>query len=600
VPAAAEDRSTQRIAAWLDALEVIEGDLQRLAGRSEQDFLELGSRLNEFAMRASEVAILASRAVGRIQTGDAQESIETLRGIFDRIEGYLSQVCQETALTLADLESVVGNLDSSAEPLADFRKIQKTLRALGTSTKIESARLGDKASGFTTLAVDVEQLAQQINEKSAIIGGQREDVCGRIRGMNSTISRLGGELQTNVSRVMETTRLCLASLAEMNGRFAAVAETVSLASAEVSRRIGDLVSALQIHDITRQRIEHVVEAVQELVAALRAGNQDRHDPARQSGRICGLARLQEAQLDHARQEFASAIATVAASLEEIAARETELLDETRQAAGMDGGREHSVIAEMEEGLSQVVSLLDQSLAQDRHMTEVVVDVGRTVESIYAFVGEIETVGEEIELISINAQVQAIRTGDEGAALGVLAEAIQKLSVDASRQTGVVAGILTDVGESCRTLISRVERDGSELAAEFRGVTSEMQGLITGLDGVNQELHRSLAAMGEEVDGIARGIEQSMTLVEVHDGTLAVMAGAVGSFGEIARQARELAPPGDEGERFLAALADRYTMESEREVHNRMSGAETGIAVGQSFAAPAGGGDDGLGDNVELF
>ena len=65
----------------------------------------------------------------------------------------------------------------------------------------------------------------------------------------------------------------------------------------------------------------------------------------------------------------------------------------------------------------------------------------TVGEIATFVGDIEKIGEEIKLIALNAQIKSAYTGDEGAALGVLAEAIQRLSIDAIDHTGAVSAYL---------------------------------------------------------------------------------------------------------------------------------------------------------------
>jgi hypothetical protein len=94
---------------------------------------------------------------------------------------------------------------------------------------------------------------------------------------------------------------------------------------------------------------------------------------------------------------------------------------------------------------------------------------------------------------------------------------------------------------------------------------------------------------------------------VHETSSAVIDELLAEIDSIVREVRPFAPASaaHAKELRLRELADRYTMHSERKVHDALiAGKSTrGAPIPTMFAAPAAvaaAGDDGLGDNVELF
>ena len=182
--------------------------------------------------------------------------------------------------------------------------------------------------------------------------------------------------------------------------------------------------------------------------------------------------------------------------------------------------------------------------------------------------DIKEVGEEIELIAINARVKATRTGDEGRTLGVLAEAIQVLSKDARSQSTVLLDKLTTIaaeagsfhartgGTSDNSTVSGVENMVSvqeELLSSLRRINTDYSTII-------KDINKNGRALSEDIDAITDNItfhnEMGLDIDNVKEG----LDGMV-------EQIRQLVPSStmpDREERF-EALKDRYTMSKEREI-----------------------------------
>jgi methyl-accepting chemotaxis protein len=247
---------------------------------------------------------------------------------------------------------------------------------------------------------------------------------------------------------------------------------------------------------------------------------------------------------------------------------------------------------MQKDISVVTAALLESSRVNQSLSVAMGAVTDTVGEIACFVGDIEKIGEEIKLIALNAQIKSAYTGEEGAALGVLAEAIQRLSIDAIEHTAAVSGTLQAIIGVTEGLNHGAGCEDSTLESEVCGMVTTLTALVDVLRGVNETLHRSLSRMDGAVTLLSSEIDQVTAGITVHRKVNQVLEGVVRGLGGIVAEARRIAPAQAGGGNF-AELASRYTMNSERKIHQSLI---AGAAAAQ--AAPYC--DDGLGDNVDLF
>jgi methyl-accepting chemotaxis protein len=249
---------------------------------------------------------------------------------------------------------------------------------------------------------------------------------------------------------------------------------------------------------------------------------------------------------------------------------------------------------MEQDISVVSAALLESSKVNQSLCLAMGSVAQTVGEIATFVGDIEKIGEEIKLIALNAQIKSAYTGEEGAALGVLAEAIQRLSIDAIDHTGAVSGILQAIIAVTKRLNEGVSVETSGLETEVHGMVAKLSGLLEVLRLVNETLRRSLVRMDHQVTQLSSDIEQATAGITVHRKVSQVLDGAVQGLAGIIAQARRLAPASAQGASF-DELASRYTMHSERKIHQTLLG-----KTAESDPAPACSENEEFGGNVELF
>ncbi|HEX9022380.1 MAG TPA: methyl-accepting chemotaxis protein [Geobacteraceae bacterium] len=589
------------------ALCVIEGELRALIGSTEEEFLGIGARLHDFHAQAGVITAMAEQVVELVGGGDVAGGVASLERIVERMRFYLGKAVQESELGVATLSGISERLDEVDAPLSGFRKINKVLRMLGISTRIESTRLVVGAEGFDTLANDVQELYVQINEKAAAIHERKREFHGTTRQALERVRAMGREQRANAGTMLDRAETSLSVLGDIMGGCSGTAAQISAASNEVSANIASIVTSMQFHDITRQQMEHVAEALAELCARLDAagagadGGDDWRRAVVDTGSVC---ELQIAQLDHALGELTGAVTNIMHGLQGVAGEGGTISMAARDMAGAADRAGSSFFAEMDSSLAGVAAVLDKSAAENRSLAVVLEAMAGTVAEIAAFVDGIETIGEEIELIAINAQVKAARTGDEGAALGVLAEAIQKLAVDARGQTGVISGMLRNITDASGGLSGEVDRETCALEVEVREMAGGLGELIRMLGRVNADFLGLLGRLDETVASLDAAIGEALSGITVQQRTAAIVGSVTKKLAGAVAMARGMVPPATAGalSAGLAEHAGRYSMQSERRVHDvviREKG-ESGDAAEFVPASPDGGPAGEFGDNVELF
>ena len=273
---------------------------------------------------------------------------------------------------------------------------------------------------------------------------------------------------------------------------------------------------------------------------------------------------------------------------------------------------HTALSATEQGLSSVGSALKETVGGGRELAEVVQTAAGTIEEMSAFADDIDGIGIEIELVALNAVVKAAHTGKEGAALGVLAESIQKLSSDSRRQATAVADALREVRSAAGDLRTSAAAGGGDDSGdrEVDGMVRDLGNLIDSLHTVNGNIGMRISGLDDSARSLSADIEKIVGSITVHHLISGVIGEVIKDVGDIERQARALAP----AERsvseadVLHSLAKRYTMQKERRVHLSVTGLAPDAAGAPTLPAGRrgnGSGDYGkdeenLGGNVELF
>ena len=562
----------------------------------EQDFLELGEAL--YALQAS-CGDISSTAQGLVDCTAAQDMHAKLNDLSEELKSLTDDKARAAGhQSLVEIDGVVRIVDELSNILSAFSKIVKHLSMLGIATRIESARLGADGRGFTTLADDVEKLAHQIVDHCAGIARRIETLRGHVqsaRQHNLDILSTQEQCHEVIGRQLGAN---IAALSDMADTSAAVSRELSRSATEIAADIGQAVKSMQSHDIVRQQIEHAEHSLHETAAMIDTETTDGATPQALLELVAFVAdvlTLQTSQIASADTHFTEAADTLRSSLTSLAGRIRSIGDAIAGVAG-DG---ETPLSRLEAGVATVKTELGDFVAQGEALGDIMNAVVETISGMGGAIEAIEEVGTEIELIAINASIKAAHTGEAGAALGVLALAIQRLSAEARSQTNAVARILGDISSASIGLQENAGRYNDQTEAwrvvgELDAVLGETAQTARRCEDLFASLRQASVTWGDRAEVLARDISFDREIGR----SLTSLRSALESQ---ITASKKLVPGGGRGRSArLRQLYDRYTMEAERDVHEAAFGLsrKTKPARRESLAAAQASAE--FGDNVELF
>ena len=595
----------ETLAVWRVALSPAIDTLRLMAGTTEDEFLQIGSEVQDFYQRSGDITRMANQLLELVSGDNARFLTDRLHQMMADMESYLSEARSRSADSCSTLVQVQDLLEKLSEPLDGFHKMNKALRMLSISTKIESARLGELGSGFVNLAMDVEKLSHQVNDKSAAIMSHRQLLATMIGSNLATVRSSEVAQDATVTSSLKSTASSLQELVSVNERCTQFGALVSSVSAEVTACISEVVSSMQMHDMTRQQVEHIVEALERLFGDLSALENAANNESRrmelivESGDVC---ELQEAQLRFAASELYSAVQTIVENLRDVARKQSFMADETRNVTGVAELSGSSFVDVMSHGMNAITAALTLCASADRDMSHTLKKVAHTISEIAVFVTDIEAIGSEIDLIALNAQVKAAHTGAEGAALGVLAEAIKRLSDDAVRQTDSVAATLKKINSATEYLSLDADTEEENLGSRITSMQQEVAEILRALAGMNRELFLILSGLSGRVASLTDDVEKVTSGIDVHERIKVMSDGVLAPLSQIVYQARRIVPASSEFKENLRYMEQRYTMQSERHIHEALARKRSGLAAveAKSSVNTDSSGDSEFGDNVDMF
>jgi hypothetical protein len=495
----------------------------------------------------------------------------------------------------------VGELSSRVrQAFAALHNTVAVFRTLCTLTRIETARLGTNGSDFGDLAEEVGPLSDLIQssgegvlEASSQLGLCVESAiqsgAGLRRRQLQELPRLIAGVTDGLGAFEERRQKAVQSSARQAEQYGALCDAID-----------SLVRSVQFHDITRQQVEHVIAALQQLRSERQGGGNAQSVPSETRA----ILTLQSSQLVGAAETFVGSAERMRRDLESIAARAREMAEASRALMGISEGEQDSFFRQMEGHFTGILKMLDSCTATQAEMESTAGHLEETISGMRDSVAEIRGIEIRIQRIATNATIRATHIGATGNSLNVIAEIMQSLALDSNTNTEQVADTLVAMSAAALDVSGGHNSNGM-------GAHGGRYEAINGMRRMVLDMHSSSERSYSRVDEIAvlgarlaEGIEELLQGFSAASLFARVVEHACGELDRIKGQSQgESEGVGEVATTLqLETLARRYTMQTERDVHESLvRGLEVALPEVTPAESPAEsvGGED-LGDNVELF
>src|SRR5258708_37986474 len=226
---------------------------------------------------------------------------------------------------------------------------------------------------------------------------------------------------------------------------------------------GSVVRSVQLHDITRQQIEHVAEALRQLRSACEGGRGSLPPDAR------AILALQSSQLCGAAGVFASSVGRMERDLEGMARRVQGMAEAGRTLMGISDDEHESFFLRMEDHFTAILKMLGICTTGQAEMESTAANLAETINRMRASVAEVRGIEIRIQRIATNATIRATHIGTRGDALNVIAEVMHRLALDSNANTEIVAGTL----DAMTNAASRVSGRSVDVTPDARAGANEV-------------------------------------------------------------------------------------------------------------------------------
>ena len=565
--------------------------LDTLNEQTEHDFLKLGGKLSQFMEASAAISSRLTTLVKMIAGEDGLNTAHSLEAAFD----YFAEMRAYHATRGSKLTQVSSQATGLKKTLGGFREIVTNLRSIGVLTRVEISRLGDIGSSFGTLAKDMTYLTENVQAKveSALDTGTQliepiEDAVHAIAALGEKQVQGLADAFANLSAFSDIQARARESSEKLRARYSATANAFK-----------DLIVSIQFHDMTRQQVEHVSEVLRRLRPAL--GQDGDHNSREYRVRKPVLA-LQSSQLAGAAEKFAASVALIVERLDDIALNIAEMATESRTLSGTSDSKKATYFLQMENGCSEILNRLKRLTEADSAVRDTTSGLEQNIGRMRLAVEEIRRMELQIRKMAMNATIVATRIGREGDTVHALAIAMrEQAAASETHSKSLLRSLdaLLEVAQLAEQALTPAGRkDDSQDAC--------VAGMLTAVAELHTSGERSVARIADIV-AAAASLHSELTAVrEFSAGTL--FASSITSV-----RARLLELENKTLSSFqydsIGSMADglldfgtHYTMQAERDVHERMTGFKLSVP-GSAQPMPSlltAEEAEELGDNVDFF
>lgn len=430
-------------------------------------------------------------------TLDAKSVSDTTQDLLSTAEGLnaLPEAQQDRIAYFANIKVAGAQLQANIESM---RTTLRYLRAFALNVKITAGstiRASDEFAGFAErMCSQLDLGVGQLDE----LADQLTDLSTRLQQALEFEQTLSGKYAALIPAVPDRLAVDARAIQEQHTQIADVARSIAAIARDIQTKVSKALMALQIGDITRQRIEHVQLGLR--VASRLAAQSDLAEEARDRAER-RLLHMLAAQMSDIAADFEAEAVKVTQSLNGMAADTAQIL--AVNALGGRGGK--GGLRELEESLGHAGLLVGDVTAAMANAHRISNETVSAVEALSRRVGAIQGVKRDIQQMAINSSLRSNRLGDIGKPLSVIAIELSSHAGQLEEEADLTLSSLNALAGVANDRQAGGDQDGRVDAGRLNGVRSRLRQAadvvehdLSGLSDQGAATARSLTVAAEQL------------------------------------------------------------------------------------------------------
>ncbi|MBU3078058.1 hypothetical protein [Sphingomonas quercus] len=556
----------------------VQATISTLASGLDSRFVQAGTALATVFDIIERLVSSLEGVTSAMDRKAADAAVENMRATADR----LTRLPALQAERQKDLAAVRQASRTLRGHITQINKTLSFLRICGLNIKIAAAG-AEEFNGFADNMLTRLELGE-----TQLAGFEQElrELSDRIAGMADAEKLLAAECAKVIPQVPKKLAEDAIALQQHQLDLAHIAARIADVAREIRNKVATALGALQIGDITRQRLEHVADGI--LLLGRFSAEQGITDPVicrTVESHVLGLLAAQAADTIGDFQREARLLTQSLRGIAPDAGRLLALRDEG--AGGRDGrGGGQSFLHVLEKGIAEVENVTGQLRAADEYSDRLGSATSETAESLERRLRAVRNVQVDVEQMAWNTGLRCRRMGQDGRALEVIATEIRAFANNLESVSDRIHETFKELASAAGSMRDQREQGGGTDAG--RALTDSLSSIRAG----GRRMEESLSSLDGDAATVATILRDTTSAVDCEAEIGEALAQAAGRLAALAPALGEIPEPALEPLRDIMGRIHRsYTMARERDVHRQ-------FALPGDEVAEAATGDTGSGEQSD--
>jgi hypothetical protein len=522
--------------------------------RIEKSFLEGGNVLIAVMDSIGGLTEILDRIVNLL---DPQATAEVFDGM-KRVAADLAALPTMADRKQAALASISELCSGVHRRVEDMREIIRYLRTIAVTVKITGASIPE----FSGFADEIRERIQTVSDEIGRFSDQLVAMRNRLVTANASSEGVVKDFAAAIPVLAANMERSAQALAEQQRRMASTARELKQITGSIEGKIATVLSALQIGDVTRQRIEHVMSMVDAFGEFRLSDDGKALGSETLSAVDAAIAGLAHAQLEESVAEFSAKCASIASNIASFTVDASRILALRDDLAGAGRPADDDILVRMKTDLGQAADLSVKVSERTRDLDTVVASVGESTQALISGIATIRKIKLDIFYMALNSNLACTRLGEAGRSVNV---ASGELRIFADKLEGPAEGIVVQMQE--------IEASKDLLTADQGCAATSVDGPLErareAVDLVSEQMAQGLEVLSERGGKVFQSIEEAIRKLDFRS-----------DLGDVLDDCLALAASGDRGvdapihsgveaiDRLSAQIFKTYTMVQERTIHQR--------------------------------
>lgn len=242
----------------------------------EQNVVRLADDFTRLAQAAGEQTQRVERIIGVADSVETEAETlplsEVTRLLDQALEGSLTKILDVSGRAVGmvtALDEVQGHIGLVEQCIGRIDKINHTTNLLALNAMIEAARAGEHGKSFAVVAGEVKELSRATNELAVMMRSEIGAIVEGLRHGSAILAEVAHLDMTEQKLTKERLDRLLQGLLAHREEMDVLIKQASGSAAAIEQDIGRIIVGIQFQDRSKQRLDHVLDALTILDQALR-------------------------------------------------------------------------------------------------------------------------------------------------------------------------------------------------------------------------------------------------------------------------------------------------------------------------------------------